>query len=217
MSALIGTATLNGQSYELHRLEQYDWLIRGGGGFGPYATPAEAVDALWNYLSCRVAPEGWWQPAEGVTVDISAAKHPRTVSEREQRLGQELSRQLKEVGLQVTAYRGRGEAGLDLALAYQLAEALVLEVRAEELLEQLAVEHEIECELVEMRDTAQRWWIVDSEPDPDGQDFGPLATGTAPLEAVEELRRDLETPGLAEYSDAQLLQELLDRAKGRAG
>jgi hypothetical protein len=215
----LGTANLNGQSYELRRVGQsFAWyhndVVAGpGSGLDGHQDPTEAVDALWSYLGLRAAPEGWWQPAEGVEVDISAARLPRTVTERDRRLGQELSRQLEEAGLQVTAYRGRGEVWQDLALAYRIVEPIVLEVRAEELLEQLAVEHEIECELVE---GSGEWLILGPGDDRAPMaETEPLAVGDTPLDAAEELRRELEAPDLAELEAPDLaeLRRQLARAQ----
>jgi hypothetical protein len=49
---------------------------------------------------------------------------------------------------------------------------------------------------------------------PGGYEVEPLATGNTPLEAVEELRRDLETRTLSDYTDELLLTELLQRRRG---
>jgi hypothetical protein len=213
----IGTANLNGQSYELRRRNiagSYTWWIDDVAAIeGTYSTFAEAIDALWEQLGIRAAPGGWWASERESTAIPAAARLPRTVTEQEQRLGLKLEDLLRKHELQLTDRRGCGVPELELGLAYQLAEALVLEVRAEELLEQLAVEHEIECELQQLLDGG--WVILPPGDSPD--DYALLATGSTPLEAVEELRRDLEAPSLHQASDEDLLLELLSRARGRVG
>jgi hypothetical protein len=120
----------------------------------------------------------------------------RTVSERDERLGKTLIDKLRALGLSIDREQRRA----DYAHAYQLVEALVLEVRADDLLEQLAEEHpEITpCELRQLPDGD--WTIIrPSSTDPLQIDPEPLATGDTPLEAVEELRRDLELESFPRY------------------
>jgi hypothetical protein len=219
--SIIGKARLGGQTYELrHHIAGYLWWLGDAAAIETaYPTPAEAIDALWEHLGLRAAPEGWWEPAEGVDVDISAAKRPRTVTERDERLGRELEERLRENGLDITYRQQRGHYvdEPELALAYQLAEALVLEAHAERLLEQLATEHGLECEMAPPGAPGEGWDIVDTgAPTSAPGELIVLATSSTPLEAVEELQRDL-LADLSAYSDEQLLRELLDRAKGRAG
>jgi len=207
LTALIGTAHLGGQAYELRHtacesvthdgtkelrretLCHYTWYQQDGllSSLGGHDTPADAIDALWRYLGPRAAPEGWWQPAEGVEVDISAAKLPRTVTEREVRLGLELSRQLHRRGLMIDTIAGAHALGIDLGLAYQIAAALAEDVRVEEQLEQLAVEHDLVCELIAVFNDGYAITRA-TAPGVDEQ----LATGDTPAEAVEALRRELE-------------------------
>lgn len=135
------------------------------------------------------------------------------VTEREVRLAALLQSRLHDHSLTIGSVSGPITQAAFL-VAYQIAAELVHEVRAEELLEQLAEEHEIECELLE----ADGVWLIvpyTSWGEAGAEHGEPLAAGDTPAAAVEELRRDLETPSLAEYSDEQLLAELLDRAKGR--
>lgn len=185
---IIGTATLAGQTYELrHTAAGYHWWADDVAAIETaYTTPAEAIDALWSYLGLTVAREGWWQPADD-DADITAAKRPRTVTDAEVRLGHLLDQRLDRLGLCIDNEAGTGARGLDYGLAWQEAAQLAEEVRVEKLLEQVARDNEIECELVQ---DGHLGWIVQQDTLSGLPDV--LATGSTPAEAVEELRRELE-------------------------
>jgi hypothetical protein len=201
---IIASATLAGQTYDLcdegpeHGHAQpglpYFWL----GLSGEYPTPAAAVDDLWTYLGITVAVEGWWQPKEGAEVDISDARRPVTVTEQECMLGDALIDELDKGGLGLETDAGTSLTRAQWALAHRRLRAHYEQLIAEELLEQVALAHDLECELLEPAgEHTERFWIVPADQaDRDPACMEPLATGTGPLAAVLELQRDLDAVGI---------------------
>jgi hypothetical protein len=200
---IIARATLAGQTYELHR--EHDnpaepasplWWQRGNVELdAPASTSASlTVDALWDYVGCELEVEGWWQPVvDGL--DISAAKRPVTVAEQELILGDALSDELHKVGgLGLETDAGTAPTRAHRALAHRQLRAHYEQVIAEQLLEQVALAHDLECELV--AEAGATSWLVIGPDWVEGDD--PLATGAGPLTAVLELQRSLHRRAIGE-------------------
>jgi hypothetical protein len=198
---IVARAGLHNRTYELHQrpdlpeLPVFSWYrdnrsLTMAYNRTTFATVAEAVDALWDYTGCELEVADWWKPVvDGL--DISTAKRPVTVTELELFGGDALLAELEVGGLGLETDAGTAPTRAQRALAHRQLRRHYELVIAEELLEQLALAHDLEYELL---DDGDEWLIVTSGEV--AMESGPLATGAGPLAAVLELQRDLGAVGI---------------------
>lgn len=159
------------------------WAFRADGSDAGRATCA----SVWYDTATDIDEQLFNEPDAWLV-----ARRPVTVTEQELELGSALEAELAEVGLglglkeSTTATPTRAQR----ALAHRRLRVHFEQVIAEELLEQVAVEHDLECELVAI---SEGWAIIRPDStDPLQLDPEPLAAGDTPLAAVLELQRDLD-------------------------
>jgi hypothetical protein len=221
---LIARATLAGQTYQLHQTEEafvWDRVVNGPplgldlSFLGEHPTLPIAIDDLWAHLGLTVAVETWWKPVvDGL--DISAARRPVTVTEQEMILADSLSAELWEIGLALEAEPGTTPTRAHRALAHRQLQRHYEQLTAEDLLEQVALAHDLECELIE-RGSAYEIVAATESAGPSGSgDAELLAAGDTPLAAVLELQRDLDAAAtVRDAADGALVSEIRRRLEER--
>jgi hypothetical protein len=126
------------------------------------------------------------------------AKRPVTVTEQEMVLGDALFDELIQVFLGLETDAGTTPTRAHRALAHRRLRRHFEQLIAEEQLEQVALAHDLECEL--LRPQPDNWLVIPAGQIERGEDLEPLATGDTPLAAVLELQRDLDAAETARIS-----------------